>query len=158
MDIQYHLARSDFELKRATEGSSGYDVLADIESSILLLPGSRQLINTGLTLKISRGAEAQIRSRSGLSSKHAVVVLNSPATIDSDYRGEVKVLLANLGSECYTVEPGHKIAQIVFAPVLPDFLDHVYHGDSVCWVPRRVDQKIEPDTFRGVGGFGSTGR
>lgn len=126
-----------------TEGAAGADLYAAIESALRLEPGERVLVPTGLSLEIPDGYEAQVRSRSGNALKFGIVVLNSPGTIDSDYRGELKVLVANLGAEVQIVSPGDRIAQIVFAPVI------------------RVafSEKAElTQTSRGYGGFGSTGR
>jgi dUTP pyrophosphatase len=123
-------------------GSSGADLKACIAQPLAIAPGSRALVPTGIVLEIPEGLEAQVRPRSGLAARHGVTVLNSPGTIDADYRGEVKVLLVNLGPEEFTVRPGDRIAQIVFAPVV------------------RARFAFAPDvasTARGEGGFGSTG-
>ncbi len=127
-----------------TEGAAGFDLLAAIpENSPFKMENlSRHLVPTGLRLQIPKGYEAQIRPRSGLALRHGVTVLNSPGTIDEDYRGEVKVLLVNLGQEPFVVERGMRIAQMVVAPVTRVAL-------------REVDRLEE--TVRAGGGFGSTG-
>jgi dUTP pyrophosphatase len=126
-----------------SESASGADLCAQISSDVVLAPGARVLIPTGLRLSIPRGLEGQVRPRSGLASRHGVTVLNSPGTIDSDYRGEVKVILINLGQEPFTIRNGERIAQLVFSPVV-----------RVAFQPgASVD-----DTMRGSGGFGSTGK
>jgi len=125
-----------------TAGAAGMDLRAVLETPVLLEPMERALIPTGLFIELPIGFEAQIRPRSGLAFKHGVTVLNSPGTIDADYRGEVKVLLVNLSSQAFTVNHGERVAQLVVAS----------HG-HVQWVA--VDQLN--DTLRGAGGFGSTG-
>lgn len=125
----------------ATAGAAGMDVVAaeDVE----LAPGGRHAVATGFAMAIPEGYEVQVRPRSGLALKHGITCLNTPGTIDSDYRGEVKVILANLGQESFRVVRGERIAQLVPAPVLRATLDEV---DSL------------DETARGTGGFGSTGR
>lgn len=126
---------------RATPGSNGYDLFAIEEKKIFIR--QVEVIKTGISLEIPYGYEAQVRSRSGLAMKHQLFVLNSPGTIDSDYRGEIMVLLYNLGMDNYTIYPGDKIAQLTFcACQLPEF-DVVEELSS---------------TERGTGGFGSTGK
>lgn len=125
----------------ATEGSSGMDVRAS--ERFVLTAGGTGAVPTGLFMEIPAGYEAQVRPRSGLALRHRVTVLNAPGTIDSDYRGEVKVILINHGSDDFVIERGDRIAQIVFAPVTAATLE-------------RADE-IE-DTERSSGGFGSTGR
>lgn len=125
-----------------TAQSAGIDVVAAIESDITLEAGKHTLIPTGIAFALPAGYEAQVRPRSGLAAKHGVTVLNTPGTIDADYRGEVKVILINLGEQDFTIERGMRIAQIVFAPVT--------QGE---W--QLVDSLDE--TERGAGGFGSTG-
>ena len=127
-----------------SEGSSGADLHADIpeEKPITIDPGRWERIPTGLRLEIPPGYEAQVRPRSGLSSRHGVTILNTPGTVDSDYRGEVQVILVNLGEEPFQVQRGARIAQIVFAPVV--------RGDFHL---RNTLSRSE----RGEGGFGSTG-
>lgn len=135
-------ARSRNELPTyATPGSAGMDLRADGDWS--LDPGEVRLIPTGLAIAIPEGHEGQVRPRSGLAARHGVTVLNSPGTIDSDYRGEVKVLLINHGKECFRICHGDRIAQLVIAPF------------SRCQV-REVENLDE--TSRGSGGFGSTGK
>lgn len=126
----------------ATLGSAGADLHAVIEDSVTLLPGDRVLISTGLKMSLPMGYEAQIRSRSGLAWKNGLIVLNAPATIDSDYRGEVKVILANFGQESFVIERGMRIAQLVIAK-----------HETIEWQP--VDSL--DSTQRNEGGFGSTG-
>ena len=127
-----------------TSGSSGVDLRANIpnELKIRIAPGFRKLISTGLRVSIPQGHEAQIRSRSGLALKHGVIVLNSPGTIDSDYRGTIGVILHNAGNDYFEVEHGMRIAQMVVAEVTQCNFDLVDNLD---------------DTERGHGGFGSTG-
>ncbi|MFM8917908.1 MAG: dUTP diphosphatase [Bacteroidota bacterium] len=126
-----------------TAGAAGMDLRAVLESPIILEPMQRALVPTGLFIELPIGFEAQIRPRSGLAFKHGVTVLNSPGTIDADFRGEVKVLLVNLSAQPFTVNHGERVAQLVVA-------SHVH----VQWVA--VDELN--DTLRGAGGFGSTGR
>jgi dUTP pyrophosphatase len=126
----------------ATEQSAGMDLSAALEEAFVLEPGDRALIPTGLSIALPAGYEAQVRPRSGLALKHGVTVLNSPGTIDADYRGEIKVLLANLGQEDFTIERGMRIAQMVVA-----------RHANVSW---SVEESLD-DTDRGAGGFGSTG-
>ena len=125
-----------------TPGSSGLDLRASIEEPMTLEPFERKLISTGLKLAIPQGYEGQVRPRSGLALKHGITTLNSPGTIDSDYRGEVKVLLVNLGSAPVVINSGDRIAQLVIAPVVQAELEEVDELD---------------DTSRGEGGFGHTG-
>lgn len=128
--------------KYATEFSAGVDLEAAVDAPVTLKPGERQLIPTGLAIALPEGYEAQIRPRSGLALKNGVTVLNSPGTVDADYRGEIKVILANLGSENFTVERGMRVAQMVIA-------QHAH----VAW---NVVEQLD-ETARGAGGFGSTG-
>jgi dUTP pyrophosphatase len=125
-----------------TEHSAGMDLAAAISEDQTLAPGARSLVPTGFAIALGQGFEAQIRPRSGLAFKHGVTVLNSPGTIDADYRGEVKVLLINHGLEDFVVSPGMRIAQMVIAPVV-----------QATW---NVVEALN-DTARGAGGFGSTG-
>ena len=127
----------------ATVGSAGMDIQANITDAITLAPGQRLLIPTGLFIELPIGLEAQLRPRSGLAYKHGITLPNSPATIDSDYRGEIRVALINLSSEPYTIQPGDRIAQLVIA-----------RYETIQWTA--VDQLS--DTARGSGGFGSTGQ
>ena len=128
---------------RMTPGSSGCDIAAAIESDVVIMPGKRSLIPTGFCFEIPEGYEVQVRSRSGLAAKYGVFVLNSPGTIDADYRGEVKVILANLGDEPFTVRRGDRIAQVV--PILLPAQLAFKEKDSIS------------QTTRGGGGFGHTG-
>jgi dUTP pyrophosphatase len=125
-----------------SEGASGADIRASVEKELVIAPGGRALVPTGLRLQIPRGLEAQVRPRSGLAARHGITVLNAPGTIDSDYRGEVQVILVNLGHEEFRIRRGDRIAQLVFSPVV------------------RVSFQARPlidETARGSGGFGSTG-
>ena len=125
----------------ATDGAAGMDVVA--AEALTLAPGARAAVATGFAIAIPAGHEVQVRPRSGLALKHGVTCLNTPGTIDSDYRGEVKVILANLGQEPFPIARGDRIAQLVPAVVLRATLDEV---------------ATLADTARGAGGFGSTGR
>ena len=125
-----------------TDGAAGMDIRAAIASDETLKPGARMAIPTGLKMAIPSGYEVQIRPRSGLAFKHGLTIANAPGTIDSDYRGEVKILLINLGEEDVDISPGMRIAQMVVAPVIQANLNLV---------------SSLPDTKRGAGGFGSTG-
>lgn len=125
-----------------TEYSAGADICANIEHSIEIKPLERVLISTGLFIELPINFEAQIRPRSGLALKHGITVLNSPGTIDADYRGEIKVLLINLGSDSFQVSPGDRIAQMVIAPC-----------KQVEWTA----EKELSSTDRGEGGYGHTG-
>ncbi len=125
-----------------TEGPAGLDLVAAVEESLTLAPGQRVLVPTGLKMAIPSGYEAQIRPRSGLALKHGLTIPNSPGTIDSDYRGEVKVILQNGGQDPFVVERGMRVAQMVIAPVARVALTVVESVDS---------------TARGEGGFGHTG-
>jgi dUTP diphosphatase len=126
-------------------GSAGMDVRAAVsqEDPILLQAGERAMIPTGLSVAIPQGYEIQVRPRSGLAAKHGLTCLNTPGTIDSDYRGEIKVILINLGQDAFAINRGERIAQLVLAPVT-----------QLAW--EEVDALDETD--RGAGGFGSTGR
>jgi len=126
-----------------TKAAVGLDLKADMSESVTLKPLERALIPTGLKVEIPEGYEIQIRPRSGLAAKHGITVLNSPGTIDPDYRGEIKVILVNLSNESYTIEPGERIAQAVFAKY-----------EQLEW--EKVLELTE--TERGEGGFGSTGK
>jgi dUTP pyrophosphatase len=126
----------------ATPGSAGMDLAAAIADPLILAPGARALVPTGLAIALPAGFEAQIRPRSGLAAKNGITVLNTPGTIDSDYRGEIKVILVNLGTQAFTVERGMRIAQMVIARY------------------ERIEWQVVDDldaTARGAGGFGSTG-
>jgi len=129
--------------KYETDGSSGLDLAAFIDKNIEIKPGKSEIIPTGLAIAIPKNFEIQIRPRSGLAAKNQISVLNTPGTIDADYRGEIKVLLINLGAEPVTIDHGMRIAQMIFSPVLK----------ATFQLTNRLD-----DTLRGDGGFGSTGR
>lgn len=127
----------------ATTGSAGCDLRAAVDGPRTLAPGERAAIETGIAVAIPAGYEGQVRMRSGLALKHGLAALNAPGTIDSDYRGEIKVIVANLGGEPVTIARGDRIAQLVFAPV----------------ARARFEPTAElPATSRDAGGFGSTGR
>lgn len=126
----------------ATDGAAGMDVQAAIQEDIILAPGQRMAVPTGLAMAIPPGFEVQVRPRSGLALRHGLTVANSPGTIDSDYRGEVKVILVNLGQEGVAVTRGMRIAQLVVAPV----------SRAALVISDNLDS-----TDRGSGGFGSTG-
>ena len=128
--------------KYKTAGSSGMDLAADIEEKIEIKPGETQIIPTGLSVSIPQEFEIQIRPRSGLAAKHQLSVLNTPGTIDADYRGEIKVILINLGKKSFIVEKGLRIAQMVLCPLIKAKIKEVETLDS---------------TTRGSRGFGSTG-
>jgi dUTP pyrophosphatase len=127
----------------ATEQSAGLDLSAFIENQITLKPLERRLIATGLSIELPKGYEAQIRPRSGLAYKHGITVLNSPGTIDADYRGEIKVLLINLSNDNFLINNGDRIAQMVISK-----------HESVSW----LDVQNINTTDRADGGFGSTGK
>ena len=127
----------------ATEKSAGMDIKANIEEPIVLRPLQRAMVPTGLYIALPEGTEAQIRPRSGLAAKHGITVLNTPGTIDADYRGEIKVILVNLSNDDFTINPGERIAQMVVARY------EKVEWDSV---------EVLDETERGTGGFGSTGR
>ena len=126
-------------------GAAGVDLAAAVEDGapVTIAPGAREMVPTGLSIELPEGYEAQVRPRSGLAAKHGVTVLNSPGTIDADYRGEVKVILINLGNEPYTVTRGERIAQMVVQPVV-----------RVTW----EEADALASSARGEGGFGSSGR
>ena len=126
-----------------TAGASGVDIMALLEKEITLDPGESQIIPTGLSIAIPEDLEVQIRPRSGLAAKSNISVLNTPGTIDSDYRGEIKVILINLGNERFTVKNGDRIAQMILTPIMKFKFEEVNKLD---------------DTIRGSGGFGSTGK
>ena len=127
----------------ATDGAAGMDVLAAVADDFLLLPGARAAIPTGLMMAVPPGHEMQVRARSGLALREGLAVLNAPGTIDSDYRGEVKIILANLGDGSFTITRGMRIAQLVLAPYV-----------RAQW----AEVQTLDETARGKGGFGSTGR
>ena len=128
--------------KYETLGSSGMDIAAYIEKDIIINPGEKALVSSGFSLSIPRGHEVQIRPRSGLAAKKGITVLNTPGTIDSDYRGEIKVILINLSKNEFTVKNGDRIAQMVVCPIEQVGVEE-------------VEELSETD--RGLGGFGSTG-
>lgn len=126
-----------------TSLASGFDVRAQVDEAVTLAPGAKAMIPTALSFEIPPGFEIQARPRSGLAAKHGLTVLNTPGTIDADYRGEVKIILINLGSEVFVIQPGERIAQLVLAPVVQADFQWTQELGS---------------TDRGAGGFGSTGR
>ena len=128
--------------KYKTEGSSGLDLMAFIDNPIKISPNTSALVPTGISVAISNDLEIQIRPRSGLAAKSSVTVLNTPGTIDADYRGEIKIIIINHGQEIYKVTNGERIAQMVLCPVVRAEFEEV---------------KTLPTTKRGGGGFGSTG-
>lgn len=127
----------------ATEGSAGVDLKANIDDPITLAPLQRVVVPTGLRIALPKGTEAQVRPRSGLAAKHGITVLNTPGTIDADYRGEVGVILINLSDKDFVINPGERIAQMILARYERFEWEDVEHLDS---------------TSRGEGGLGSTGR
>ena len=134
---------ADLPLPRyETEGAAGLDLLAAVTEDVTLAPAAFTRIPTGLAIALPPGFEAQVRPRSGLAARHGVTVLNSPGTIDSDYRGEIQVILINLGPEPFTVTRGMRIAQMVVAPV-----------QRIRW----AEASALAGSVRGAGGFGSTG-
>ena len=126
-----------------TSGSSGMDLVAYIKKKITINPGNRAMIPTGISLVIPKNYEIQIRPRSGLAAKKGISVLNTPGTIDSDYRGEIKIILINLSQKSFMVKSGDRIAQMILCPVIKGRLKEVNYL---------------PKTIRGKGGFGSTGK
>jgi dUTP pyrophosphatase len=129
--------------KYETIGSSGLDLIANIDEVMILNPQERVLVPTGLAVAIPENYEIQVRPRSGLAAKNGISVLNTPGTVDADYRGEIKVILVNLGLENFKIEPGQRIAQMVLCPVIKAEL---------------VEVDTLPESVRGSGGFGSTGQ
>ena len=127
-----------------SEGAAGLDLLAAVaaDAPVIIGPGQRALVPTGLAIALPAGTEGQVRPRSGLAARHGVTVLNAPGTIDADYRGEIQVILVNLGQDSFTVTRGMRIAQLVIAPVVQITIREITNLD---------------ETTRGVGGFGSTG-
>jgi dUTP pyrophosphatase len=136
---KHHLALPAYQ----SEHAAGMDLMADIEAAVTLSPMTRVAVPTGFAIEIPPGFEGQVRPRSGLAFKEGVTVINAPGTIDADYRGEVKVLLVNLGNDPVLIHPGDRIAQLVIAPVIRASIEEV---DSL------------KETVRGDGGFGHTGR
>jgi dUTP pyrophosphatase len=134
---------ADLDLpRRASTAAAGVDLLAAVTGEEILAPGGRAVIPTGIAIALPDGFEAQVRPRSGLAAKHGVTVLNSPGTIDADYRGEIGVILINLGKEPFAVARGMRVAQLVVGPIT-----------AVEW----AEQAELPASARGAGGFGSTG-
>ena len=129
--------------KYKTSGSSGMDIVANIRSKIIIKPGKTVIIPTGIAVAIPKNYEIQIRPRSGLAAKNGISVLNTPGTIDSDYRGEIKIILINLSKKIFVVESGDRIAQIILCPIVKGKFKEV---------------RILPKSLRGKGGFGSTGK
>ena len=127
----------------ATPHAAGMDLCAAVQQDMVIHPGERKLVPTGLSIALPEGLEAQIRPRSGLALKNGLSVLNSPGTIDADYRGEIQIILANLGNEPFTITRGMRIAQMVIAPYV-----------KASW----QQTQTLPDSQRGSGGFGSTGK
>lgn len=135
--------KSEYEApKYETEQSAGVDLRANIDEEVILYPMERKLIQTGIFIELPKGYEAQIRPRSGLAAKHGITVLNSPGTIDADYRGEIMVLLINLSNEYFSVKPGMRIAQMIIAR----------HEQA-----NFLDFDVLSETERGDGGFGHSG-
>jgi dUTP pyrophosphatase len=143
MKIQVHYSGKHALPQFETTQSAGMDLRANIDAPVVLQPGDRALIPTGIKMALPDGYEAQIRPRSGLAYKHGITVLNSPGTIDADYRGDVGVLLINHGREAFTVEDGMRVAQMVVAQYSQFDWESVEDLD---------------ETARGAGGFGSTGK
>jgi len=126
-----------------TDGSSGMDLMANVEETVKILPGEKKIISTGIMVAIPEQYEIQIRPRSGLAAKNGISVLNTPGTIDSDYRGEIKVILINLGKDIFQINKNDRIAQMIICPIIRVELKEV---ESL------------PETVRGEGGFGSTNK
>ena len=126
-----------------SELAAGVDIRAAVDEPMILAPGARALVPTGLHIALPEGLEAQIRPRSGLAARHGITLPNAPGTIDADYRGEIRIIMMNLGEEPFTIERGDRIAQMIVAPVL-----------HVRW---NLVESLD-DTQRGQGGFGHTGR
>jgi dUTP pyrophosphatase len=129
--------------QRQSSSAAGFDLRAAVEQDLTVAPGKRALIPTGISVAIPQGFEGQVRARSGLAAKHGIALVNAPGTIDADYRGEIQVILINLGVEPFTVRRGDRIAQLVIAPVIICELEEV--------------EELQ-ETIRGAGGFGSTGQ
>ena len=126
-----------------TDGSSGMDLMANVEQTVKILPGEKKIISTGIMVAIPEQYEIQIRPRSGLAAKNGISILNTPGTIDSDYRGEIKVILINLGKYTFEINKNDRIAQMIVCPIIKVELKEV---ESL------------PETVRGEGGFGSTNK
>lgn len=139
--VKITCAEGSSQPEYATSGAAGMDLRSSEQT--VLAPGERKAVATGIRIALPDGFEAQVRPRSGLALKHGIGMVNAPGTIDSDYRGEIKVILINHGSELFSIEPGDRIAQMVVAPVAQVIWDEADNLD---------------ETSRGHGGFGSTGR
>ncbi len=126
-----------------TDGSSGMDLMANVEQTVKILSGEKKIISTGIMVAIPEQYEIQIRPRSGLAAKSGISVLNTPGTIDSDYRGEIKIILINLGKDIFEIKKNDRIAQMIVCPIIKVELEEVENL---------------PETVRGKGGFGSTGK
>ena len=126
-----------------TDGSSGMDLMANVDQTVKILPGEKKIISTGIMVAIPEQYEIQIRPRSGLAAKNGISILNTPGTIDSDYRGEIKVILINLGKDIFEINKNDRIAQMIVCPIIKVELKEV---ESL------------PETVRGEGGFGSTNK
>ena len=144
MSITVHVKaeKPEFVPVQQSVHSSGYDLKAAVETAVSIAPGERKLVPTGIRLEIPAGFEGQVRPRSGLALRHGITLLNSPGTIDADYRGDVGVILYNAGNEDFIIQPGDRIAQIVFCSVTSAEMKHT---------------EILNESERGEGGFGSTG-
>ncbi|MBI9108752.1 MAG: dUTP diphosphatase [Spirochaetales bacterium] len=140
--LVHYKSSSELEPVYSSESASGADLKADVIADIVLTPGIQQLVPTGMFFEIPPGFEAQVRPRSGLAARSAVTVLNTPGTIDADYRGEVKVILINFGKEDFIIRRGDRIAQLIFAPVVRAQFEKTFDLT---------------ESVRGAGGFGSTG-
>jgi len=145
LSVKYINKSTNVDPKFAYEGDSGFDLRADIEIDIVLDPFKRVLVPTGLYFELEKGTEIQVRPRSGLAIKHGITVLNTPGTVDSHYRGEVKVPLINLGEEPYLIQKGDRIAQAVIMPVFGEGRVNLLKTDGI------------NETTRGEGGFNSSG-
>jgi len=141
MDVKI-ISETGYYPSYETEGSAGMDLRASLDSSTTLFPGERKLIPTGLTIELPIGYEAQIRARSGLALNFGISLVNGVGTIDSDYRGEIGVILINLGKEDFTINNGDRIAQIIIGKY-----------ERITW----ISEEVLSDTKRGPGGFGHTG-
>ena len=139
----FRMEHNKFVPEYKTGGAAGMDLCAAISEPIILKPLERKLIPTGLKIELEHGYEAQIRPRSGLSIKHGISLLNTPGTIDSDYRGEIKIIMVNLSNENYYIKPNERIAQLVFSKV--------YRAEL-------IETNKLSETFRNEGGFGHTGK
>ena len=137
--LQKHIILPEYK----TDGSSGMDLVANLEQVVKILPGEKKIIPTGISVAIPQQYEIQIRPRSGLAAKNGISVLNTPGTIDSDYRGEIKVILINLGKNVFEIKKNDRIAQMIICPIVKAELEEVENL---------------PETIRGKGGFGSTDR